>query len=63
LTSPALYGGIDIDGEIKEGYYPALIDREKFVYLQSLRSARATTGYQAADGPVGSKGRALVANS
>jgi len=43
LTSPALYGGIDIDGEIKEGYYPAIIDREKFVYLQSLRSARATT--------------------
>lgn len=42
LTSPALYGAIDIDGEIKEGYYPPVISHERFLMLQALRSARRT---------------------
>ena len=43
LSSPALFGAIDLDGEIIDGYYPALITRERYDVLQSLRSARATT--------------------
>lgn len=43
MTNPALYGGILIDGEIIENYYPAVISREEYDYLQANRSARATT--------------------
>jgi len=43
LCSPALYGAIDIDGELIEGYYPAVIPKDRFLYLQALRSNRATT--------------------
>lgn len=43
LTNPALYGAIDLDGELVEGYYPPLIDRPRYERLQLLRSARATT--------------------
>ena len=43
LHSPALYGGIDIDGEIKLGYYPPVIDHGRFAQLVATRSARATT--------------------
>lgn len=43
LTNPALYGAIDIDGEIVEQYYPPVITRERFIYLQTLRTSRATT--------------------
>ncbi len=42
LTNPALYGGIKIDGEIIEGYYPAVIKKDEFHFLCSLRSDRAT---------------------
>ncbi len=43
LHSPALYGGIDIDGEITLGYYPPVIDKARFEYIAALRSERATT--------------------
>jgi DNA invertase Pin-like site-specific DNA recombinase len=43
LTNPALFGGIQLDDDIREDYYPALIDRARFDRLQVLRSARATT--------------------
>jgi len=43
LTSPALYGGIELDGEVHKPFYPALIAEERYDLLQSLRSARATT--------------------
>ncbi|MES2973258.1 MAG: recombinase family protein [Pseudomonadota bacterium] len=43
LQNPALYGAIDIDGQIKEGYYPPLMTYEKWALLQHVRSARRTT--------------------
>jgi DNA invertase Pin-like site-specific DNA recombinase len=43
LRSPALYGAIRLNDEIVKGYYPALIDEDRFHHLQSLRSDRATT--------------------
>lgn len=43
MRNPALFGAIELDGEICEGYYPAVIDKDRFLRLQVLRSARATT--------------------
>lgn len=43
LSNPALYGAIEIDGDLVDDYYPAVITKNRFLYLQSLRSARATT--------------------
>ncbi|MDO8889630.1 MAG: recombinase family protein [Hydrogenophaga sp.] len=43
LQNPALYGGIDIGGDIRDGYYPPVITYEKWSLLQSMRSARRTT--------------------
>lgn len=43
LTNPALYGAIEIDGELVEDYYPPVIDKKRYDSLRGLRSARATT--------------------
>lgn len=43
VHSPALFGGIEIDGEIVEGYYPALIERGRYDLICALRAERATT--------------------
>jgi DNA invertase Pin-like site-specific DNA recombinase len=43
LHNPALYGGIKINGEIKLGYYPAVIDKARFDHIVSIRAERATT--------------------
>lgn len=43
LTSPALYGGINIDGEVVPSYYPPVITEDRFIALQAIRSARGTT--------------------
>jgi hypothetical protein len=43
MRNPALFGAIELDGELYENYYPALIDKDRFLRLQVLRSARATT--------------------
>lgn len=42
LDSIALYGAIELKNETVENYYPAIIDKSRFYYLKSLRSARAT---------------------
>jgi DNA invertase Pin-like site-specific DNA recombinase len=43
LTHPALYGAVKVKGgDLIEGYYPPIIAYDEFVYLQSLRSVRAT---------------------
>ncbi len=42
LTSPALYGAIDIDGDLLNGYYPPLIDRARWDALQHTRTDRFT---------------------
>ena len=43
LKNPALFGAIKLNGEIVKGYYPPLIDEDRFYRLQALRSDRATT--------------------
>jgi hypothetical protein len=43
MRNPALFGAINLDGELCENYYPALIDKNRYLRLQVLRSARATT--------------------
>lgn len=43
MRNPALYGAIELDDEVYEGYYPGLIEKNRFMRLQALRSARATT--------------------
>ncbi len=43
MRNPALYGAIELDGEVYEDYYPALIDKSRFMRLNAVRSARATT--------------------
>ncbi len=43
LTSPALFGGIDLDGEIVRGYYPPVITEDRYHRLQAIRAERATT--------------------
>jgi DNA invertase Pin-like site-specific DNA recombinase len=43
MRNPALYGAIELDGEVYENYYPALIDKNRFMRLNAVRSARATT--------------------
>ncbi|MDO8335167.1 MAG: recombinase family protein, partial [Candidatus Saccharibacteria bacterium] len=43
LQNHALYGGIEIDGTVKENYYPAVITHEKWLLLQATRSSRRTT--------------------
>ena len=43
VHSPALFGGIEIDGEIVEGYYPALIEKGRYNLICALRAERATT--------------------
>ena len=43
MHNRALYGAIELDGEVYEAYYPALIEKSRFMALQALRSARATT--------------------
>lgn len=55
LRNPALFGAVELDGALFEGYYPALIDKDRFLRLQVLRSARATT-------KVTSRGGNLVTN-
>lgn len=42
MHSPALYGGMDIDGEIIQ-MYPPVIEKARFDYISALRSNRATT--------------------
>ncbi len=43
LSHPALYGAVKVKGDDTiEGYYPPIIAYDEFVYLQSLRSVRAT---------------------
>ena len=43
LSSVALYGAIDLDGDVIENFYPPLITEERFITLQATRSSRATT--------------------
>jgi DNA invertase Pin-like site-specific DNA recombinase len=43
LRNPALHGGIRLNGEIVKGYYPPLIEEDRFYRLQGLRTDRATT--------------------
>ena len=43
MCNPALYGGIKLDGEVYDNYYPPLIDKNRFMRLNALRSVRATT--------------------
>lgn len=43
LSNVALYGAIDLDGEIIENYYPPLISQDRFIALEAMRAARATT--------------------
>ena len=43
LHNPAVYGGIEIDGEVRLDYYPAVISKAEFDHIASLRAARATT--------------------
>jgi DNA invertase Pin-like site-specific DNA recombinase len=43
VTHKALYGAVEIKGgKVVEEYYPPIITYDEFVYLQSLRSQRAT---------------------
>ena len=43
LHNPALYGGIEIDGEVRLGYYPPVITKARFDHIVGLRADRATT--------------------
>lgn len=42
LSNHALYGAIELDGKLVENYYPAVIDKTTFLFLQERRSQRAT---------------------
>lgn len=42
LSNHALYGAIELDGRLVEDYYPAVIDKTTFLFLQERRSQRAT---------------------
>ena len=43
LESPAVYGAIDIDGTMVENYYPAILSKDDWFYITTLRSNRKST--------------------
>lgn len=43
LTNPAVYGAIEVKDTLVDGYYPAVICKDEFNYVQSLRAGRRTT--------------------
>ena len=43
LKNPAAYGAIDIDGTMVEGYFPAVITKDEWNYIATLRSSRKST--------------------
>lgn len=46
----ATYGAFETGGKISEGYFPAVITKEEFDYVRSLRSKRRTRGNVGAPG-------------
>jgi DNA invertase Pin-like site-specific DNA recombinase len=43
LSSPALYGAIDIDGELVENYYPPVMTKDEWHRMRADRDTRRTT--------------------
>lgn len=43
LTNPAVYGAIEIDGEIIENYYPPILSKEEWMFIAASRQKRKTT--------------------
>ncbi|MDP5239942.1 recombinase family protein [Uliginosibacterium sp. 31-16] len=43
LSSPALYGAIDIDGELIEDYYPHVMTKDEWHHMRADRDTRRTT--------------------